>query len=200
MSPTTDVMLTMRPATRFLSMAFAASCAQRKTPVRSVAITLSHESFDMRRMRPSSVIPALLTRTSSFPCFSTTALNAAVTDAGSATSRRTASAKPPAAEIACATDEALSSRRAATTTWAPAAASAFAIDSPMPWEAPVTSATLPERENETAMAFLSDQSSIRSAAVAPEAARKASPAIATCTPRRPAEQTRRARPAALSWT
>src|SRR5450759_3210164 len=64
MSPTTDVIFTMRPGTRFFSMTFAASCAQRKTPVRSVARTLSHDSFDILRMRPSSVMPALFTRMS----------------------------------------------------------------------------------------------------------------------------------------
>ena len=76
MSPTTDVMFTMRPGTRFFSMTFAASWAQRKTPVRSVARTLSHEPLDMRRMRPSSAMPALFTRISSLPCFSTIALKA----------------------------------------------------------------------------------------------------------------------------
>ena len=151
MSPTTDVMFTMRPGTLFFSMTFAASCAQRKTPVRSVARTLSQDSFDILRISPSSVMPALFTRMSSFPCFSTTALKAAETDAGSVTSRRRASARPPDDLIACATAAALSSLRAATTTDAPAAPRAFAIASPMPCEPPVTSATFPSSENERAI-------------------------------------------------
>src|ERR1044071_6356680 len=57
------------------------------------------------------------------------------------------SALPPAARISWATRSQSSGLRLDTITSAPWAASAFAIDSPMPREAPVTSAILPDRSN-----------------------------------------------------
>jgi hypothetical protein len=59
------------------------------------------------------------------------------------TSVGTASALPPAAEISRSRNKILSSLRAASTTAAPLAANARAVASPMPLEAPVTTATLP---------------------------------------------------------
>ncbi len=60
-----------------------------------------------------------------------------------------ADAFPPASRIDAATASHASSLRLETTTCAPAAASARAMASPMPREAPVTRATRPDRSKET---------------------------------------------------
>src|SRR5690242_8585904 len=75
------------------------------------------------------------------------------------------SALPPAARIAAATVSQSSALRLDTITCAPCAASAFAIASPMPRLAPVTSATLPVRSNiflgSEVMEFLSIRDGLR---------------------------------------
>src|SRR5262245_22824867 len=91
-------------------------------------------------------MPALLTRTSIRPCRSSTpAINASI-EAESVTSRVAASAWCPAARI-CETVSAALSPRAVATMCAPREASVMATPRPMPRDAPVTIATLPERSN-----------------------------------------------------
>src|SRR5205823_9300565 len=65
----------------------------------------------------------------------------ASTEAGSVTSRATARATPPSAPMAAATRSRRSIRRAPATTSNPCRARARAVASPMPLEAPVTTAT-----------------------------------------------------------
>lgn len=65
--------------------------------------------------------------------------------------QESAVASPPASRIEAATASQASCLRLETITRAPAAASARAIDSPMPREAPVTRATRPDRSNEGAV-------------------------------------------------
>src|SRR6202140_1750762 len=65
----------------------------------------------------------------------------------SATSILTAKASPPLAVISWTSSASFSSLRAATGTLARASASACAVSRPMPWEAPVTTATLSRKLN-----------------------------------------------------
>src|SRR5690606_5935578 len=83
---------------------------------------------------------ALLTRTSRLPHFSPIVENIEATASGSAISAVTARAPLPMAD---ATAVAPSPFMSLTTTVAPSAASLVAIAFPMPWAAPVTSATRP---------------------------------------------------------
>jgi len=96
-------------------------------------------------MSVSRVTPALLTRISSRPNRSTTASTVFCTLSPLFTSHDQASASPPAALIASTVDASFSAFRATQATFAPAAPSRSAIARPMPCEAPVTSATCPER-------------------------------------------------------
>src|SRR6476660_4976497 len=91
-------------------------------------------------------IPALLTRMSRRPCFSTTAPGTFSSAARSVTSTPIASARPPRSVIAAAVAAALSPRATATIV-APCCAKRSAIARPIPRDAPVTTATLPVRSN-----------------------------------------------------
>src|SRR5882762_9692644 len=89
-------------------------------------------------------VPALFTRMSRRPHWSSVDLTSALTDVSSATSTGIASACPPSWRTAAADFDWL---RPATTTRAPAAARPWAMPSPMPPLPPVTTATLPLRSN-----------------------------------------------------
>src|SRR5262245_30193106 len=93
-------------------------------------------------------MPALLTRMSMRPWRSRTLPISASIEDTSVTSSAAASARWPASQI-CATASAAFSPRAAATTCAPREASVAATLRPMPRDAPVTIATLPERSNMT---------------------------------------------------
>src|SRR5215212_2329907 len=82
------------------------------------------------------------------PCRSRTPPTSASIELSSVTSRVAASARCPAAVI-CDTASAAFSPRAVATIFAPRAASITATPRPMPRDAPVTIATLPERSNMT---------------------------------------------------
>ena len=105
--PTTDAMLTIEPERAFI-MTLAAARVIEKTPVRFVAMTASQSSSVMRTIRPSRVMPALLTRMSSAPYWATTLSTSAVHAAGSLTSACRAPARPPAATMASTTPSAAS--------------------------------------------------------------------------------------------
>src|SRR5829696_10258255 len=94
---------------------------------------------------PESPRPALLTSTSRDPNSSTVRPTIASTESLSETSVSTSRATPPEAEIPRRKASSLLAALEASTTEAPRAASSLAVASPMPLEAPVTTATLPPR-------------------------------------------------------
>ena len=98
---------------------------------------------------PESPSPALLTSTSRDPSSPTARPTIASTEPLSETSVSTASATPPEAEILRCSASSLSTALEASTTEAPRDASSLAVASPMPLEAPVTTATLPFRARST---------------------------------------------------
>ena len=75
----------MRPQRPFI-MPFDTRLATRKPPLRLASMTSMKSSSLMRRTRPSLVMPALETRISTGPSFSSTSDTAASTDAESVTS------------------------------------------------------------------------------------------------------------------
>src|ERR687896_2243356 len=87
--------------------------------------------------------PALLTRMSILPNSSTALLTRSWACFSSVTSHSTAIAFPPSWDTFSTSSSRRSLRRAPATTAAPSAASARTVASPMPLEAPVTTATLP---------------------------------------------------------
>src|SRR5271165_1114214 len=91
-------------------------------------------------------MPALLTRMSIFPNCAIAAFTTDFTCSSSLTSSVNAAALPPAAVISWTNSFSFSGLRAATATVAPSLASLRAQVRPMPCEAPVTSATRPERD------------------------------------------------------
>src|SRR5439155_17483297 len=103
-----------------------------------------HRASSLSKNGRNGKMPALLTHTSSRPCFSATRLMVAVTAAASVTSSATPSAPaPPRSRIAAAVASALSALASATITVAPASARRNAVAWPMPRPPPVTIATLP---------------------------------------------------------
>jgi len=132
------------PAQRAFIMTDAQACVSRNAPVRLVVITSSQSWRFMRSIRPSLVIPALLTRICTVPNSAMTAFAQALIDSSLATSSAKALAVPPAAAISAATAFSFSTFRAARATVAPALASSRAQARPMPCDAPVTRAILPE--------------------------------------------------------
>src|SRR5208283_1061216 len=91
-------------------------------------------------------MPALLTRTSIFPNCAIAAFTTDLTCSSSLTSSANAAAMPPVAIISWTNSFSFSWLRAATATVALSLASRRAHVRPMPCEAPVTSATRPERD------------------------------------------------------
>src|SRR5947209_8548734 len=94
---------------------------------------------------PSSMTPALLTRTSRPPSSARVRATASRQACSSVTSRSRASTRAPSPVSFPARASRRSRRRASIATAAPASARARAVASPMPDDAPVTSATLPAR-------------------------------------------------------
>src|SRR6266542_1476069 len=124
-------------------MLLTTAWVSRKAPVRFVERTRSQDSLDIRRIRLSSVTPALLTRTSICPSSVSARLTPLSIEAGSDRSSGRTLARPPVAAISATTFPSASTVRAAATMRAPSEASRRAIASPMPREAPVTRATRP---------------------------------------------------------
>ena len=142
MTPTTDVILMMRPWRAFI-IARMTSFDSLYTDFRLVDMMSSHSSSFMRSSRLSRVMPALLTRIAMSPhCFCT-----AATAASTCAASLTFIAKPapltfsPAkyAPIACAPASVV----AVPATTAPCLPNSSAIALPIPREAPVTNATCP---------------------------------------------------------
>src|SRR5829696_2422650 len=91
----------------------------------------------------SNMTPALLTRMSMLPNSSTALRTRSWACCSSVTSHSTAIASPPSRDTLSTSSSRRSLRRAPATTVAPSVASARTVASPMPLEAPVTTATLP---------------------------------------------------------
>src|SRR5215218_4099776 len=91
----------------------------------------------------SNMTPALLTRMSTLPNSSTALWMRSWACSSSVTSHSTAIAFPPSWDTLSTSSSRRSSRRAPAATAAPSAASARTVASPMPLEAPVTTATFP---------------------------------------------------------
>ena len=124
------------------------------------------KSASVRSSRPRrSATPALLTSTSMGPSPLSTAFSMVATSPPLETSARATMDRRPKARAASATPWAsLVRSRQLTATSAPAAASARAIALPMPREAPVTSATRPERS--TGLPMLASSARIAATAFA----------------------------------
>ena len=116
----------MRPQRAFIIFG-TTRLASRQVAVRLVATTASKSSSDMRTRRPSRVMPALATSTSTGPSWSSTWLTAASTWSGSVTSHFTVSRPGSSTGV---DDE-------VTATRCPAAAKARAQPRPMPLLPPV---------------------------------------------------------------
>src|SRR5687768_7824246 len=129
---------------RWRIIGFSTACVRANAAVRLVASTASQSSRFMRSINWSLVMPALFTSTSRRPCRSSAPDTSRSIAPASETSTAAASAFPPAAAIASIASAALLPR-AAPITVAPCAASFPAIARPMPREAPVTSATRPDK-------------------------------------------------------
>src|SRR5512141_147215 len=125
----------------------ATACATRKYPFRFVSRTRSHSSSDRSRVVLRTFTPALFTRTSIFPKDATTASTACPTLSRRRTSIGNASARTPSASAAARVSRSPPASRAHSARSHPAFASPTAIARPSPFEAPVTSATLPDRSN-----------------------------------------------------
>lgn len=94
-------------------------------------------------MAETSCTPALANTRSTRPSSAATRSAAAVTALRSVTSSGTASAVPPSAVMRSTSASRLSLRRAATATFAPSRANRSAVASPIPLDAPVTTAVRP---------------------------------------------------------
>ncbi len=104
------------------------------------ASTRSKASGSVPTTVPAMFSAALETRISRLPKASAAALANWSTESPSARSSGMATASPPAARMPAAVSSQAGSRRAPSTTGCPAAASARAVASPMPEDAPVTTA------------------------------------------------------------
>src|SRR4051794_39303024 len=114
-----------------------------RTPMTLVCSIRRQSSGSAPTIVPSSITPALFTRTSSPPSSSRVRRTAPAQAASSVTSRSRVSTVAPSARSFPASASRRSLRRAPRATAAPARARATAVASPMPDDAPVTSATLP---------------------------------------------------------
>mmetsp|Transcript_87782 Transcript_87782/g.283470 ORF Transcript_87782/g.283470 Transcript_87782/m.283470 type:complete len:245 (+) Transcript_87782:491-1225(+) len=143
MEPTTEEIEMMRPH-RALVMSLRTALVMRKTELRFVLMTSSQSESFMRNMSVSLVMPALLTKMSTWPYAALISFKTCSTLAESTTSNfmpLPLRAPVKRAEIVSAP----LSDVAVPTTVAPASARRCAMAAPMPREAPVTRATLPVR-------------------------------------------------------
>src|SRR4051812_28657496 len=136
-------MFTMRPH-RARIIPGSTCCVHRKVPARFTSMTASQSAAFMRIARPSRVMPALLTSTSTRVFSLSTRAKASFTDSGELTSRLTRIDWPPQpghAPISAASCSSCSMPRAANTTSNPARHKENAMARPIPRLAPVTTAT-----------------------------------------------------------
>src|SRR5262245_28637935 len=136
-------MLITRPKRRRIMPRIAARVS-RKVPVRLTCRTLSHSSSFMRMEMLSRVMPALFTRMSSLPIAASASFARRSISAGSSILAATTCARSPSDDFSCSK---ASMRVPDSVTAAPCLCRARAMPPPIPPEAPVTSAALPERSN-----------------------------------------------------
>src|SRR3712207_1326145 len=141
----------MRPP---LLMCGSAAWTQFSGPIVLISKTCRKSSRRSSATRPESPSPALLTRMSRVPNASTLSPTNASTEPLFETLVFTASTLSPEAEISLSRASSFSAARAASTTTAPRDANSRAVASPIPPEAPVTTATLPLRVCFTTLAIL----------------------------------------------
>ena len=166
----------MRPARDFI-MPRSTARESTKALFRLVDWMSSHSSSFMRMSRLSRVTPALFTRIETGPTCAATLSTSAAQAAESRTSSTRPVPCPPASAIAFVMRSAPASVVAVPTTFAPAFARAIAIASPMPREAPVTSATCPcSMSPPQASAAARAAESVMAASWSPGAVRFARPA------------------------
>ena len=139
-----DAMLMMLPRPRFFMPGIAA-CATTNGALRLVSTIASKSAIGKSATGCRRWMPALLTTTSSEPCFASIAAMPAFTASTSVTSNTAASTLPPSPAIGLAAASSATWSRPFITTVAPARASPAAMPRPMPRAAPVTSATRPVR-------------------------------------------------------
>src|SRR5271165_1890805 len=117
-----------------------------------MSIIRSHSSIGASTIGPSSITPALLTRMSIRPALERTSAITRGASAASVRSAGTTIGSGPAEAIRVARSSRRSARRATIATVAPSAARASAVASPMPLDAPVTTATVDARRGDSVMA------------------------------------------------
>src|SRR3989440_3185187 len=141
-NPEIDEMFTIAPPPT-CCMAGMACFMPRKTPLAFTFMRMSQAPVLMVSGSNVPLIPALFTRTSSFPNPPTVVLTASRQSASLVTSSFTNRAWPPAPAIFSATWRPSTSRTSPTTTFAPSRAKIVASLRPMPLAPPVMSATFP---------------------------------------------------------
>src|SRR5580704_459214 len=148
--PATELMFTTSATRRGLSSAAWRRCGnaayvQYSNPRRLMRTIRSHSSTGASTTGPSSITPALLMRVSRRPSLPTACAIARSASAWIVTSAVITVDVAPSARSRSASSSSRSVRRATSATRAPRPASETAVASPMPLDAPVTSATVPSR-------------------------------------------------------
>src|SRR5688500_11022433 len=134
----------IRPKRAFI-IGRAAPRISRNAASRLTRMTSSNSSSFIRISKLSRVMPALLTRMSSFPPNASTACGTSPsTAAPSERLQGSATCSPPSSDRKASS---LPTLLPETASRAPCAASALAISLPSPPDAPVTSAVIPDRSN-----------------------------------------------------
>src|SRR5215471_11331934 len=140
--PSCDEILTMEPppASR---MAGIAARVPRKTPVELTAMIRSQSARVVSSIRLPPPMPALFTRTSSFPYRRSASATAPAQSDSLVTSRRTNVASPLAARISSTVLLPSASRTSPSTTFAPSFVNRRPASAPIPRAPPLISATFP---------------------------------------------------------
>src|SRR5262249_4652574 len=140
--PSWDEMLTMEPPPARRMTGITAR-VPRKTPVEFTAMIRSQSPRVVSSIRLPPPMPALLTRTSSFPYKRSASATAPAQSDSLVTSRRTNTASPPAARIFSTVVLPSASSTSPSPTFAPSFANRRPASAPIPRAPPLISATFP---------------------------------------------------------
>src|SRR5262245_54271755 len=140
--PSWEEMLTMEPP-RARRMAGITARVPRTTPVELTAMIRSQSARVVSSIRLPPPMPALLTRTSSFPYKRSASATAPAQSDSLVTSRRTNVASPPTARISSTVALPSASRTSPSTTFAPSFVNRRPASAPIPRAPPLISATFP---------------------------------------------------------